>query len=176
MCYVSPGWSMGRFMADLIQSLAPVDINTRERKQRERLLPFSNIGILNFAFFQTLQLWTSPFSKHWNSQFCLFLNIGILNFAFSKHWNSQFCLFLNIGILNFAFSKHWNSQFCHFYKHWNYKFCLFETLEFSILPFRNIGILSLPFSKYKVTSPFVTLKNRNVLRPLERKQPIVDGC
>ena len=155
MCYVSPGWSMGRFMADLIQSLAPVDINTRERKQRERLLPFSNIGILNFAFFQTLQLWTSPFSKHWNSQFCFFLNIGILNFAFSKHWNSQFC---------------------HFYKHWNYKFCLFETLEFSILPFRNIGILSLPFSKYKVTNPFVTLKNRNVLRPLERKQPIVDGC
>ena len=154
MCYVSPGWSMGRFMADLIQSLAPVDINTRERK-RERLLPFSNIGILNFAFFQTLQLWTSPFSKHWNSQFCLFLNIGILNFAFSKHWNSQFC---------------------HFYKHWNYKFCLFETLEFSILPFRNIGILSLPFSKYKATNPFVTLKNRNVLRPLERKQPIVDGC
>ena len=155
MCYVSPAWSMGRFMADLIQSLAPVDINTRERKQRERLLPFSNIGILNFAFFQTLQLWTSPFSKHWNSQFCLFLNIGILNFAFSKHWNSQFC---------------------HFYKHWNYKFCLFETLEFSILPFRNIGILSLPFSKYKVTNEFVTLKNRNVLRPLERKQPIVDGC
>ena len=155
MCYVSPGWSMGRFMADLIQSLAPVDINTRERKQRERLLPFSNIGILNFAFFQTLQLWTSPFSKHCNSQFCLFLNIGILNFAFSKHWNSQFC---------------------HFYKHWNYNFCLFETLEFSILPFRNIGILSLPFSKYKVTNPFVTLKNRNVLRPLERKQPIVDGC
>ena len=154
MCYVSPGWSMGRFMADLIQSLAPVDINTRERK-RERLLPFSNIGILNFAFFQTLQLWTSPFSKHWNSQFCFFLNIGILNFAFSKHWNSQFC---------------------HFYKHWNYKFCLLETLEFSILPFRNIGILSLPFSKYKVTNPFVTLKNRNVLRPLERKQPIVDGC
>ena len=46
---------MGRFMADLLQSLAPVDINTRERK-RERLLPFSNIGILNFAFFQTLQL------------------------------------------------------------------------------------------------------------------------
>ena len=154
MCYVSPGWSMGRFMADLLQSLAPVDINTRERK-RERLLPFSNIGILNFAFFQTLQLWTSPFSKHWNSQFCFFLNIGILNFAFSKHWNSQFC---------------------HFYKHWNYKFCLLETLEFSILPFRNIGILSLPFSKYKVTNPFVTLKNRNVLRPLERKQPIVDGC
>ena len=154
MCYVSPGWSMGRFMADLIQSLAPVDINTRERK-RERLLPFSNIGILNFAFFQTLQLWTSPFSKHWNYQFCLYLNIGSLNFAFSKHWNSQFC---------------------HFYKHWNYKFCLFETLEFSILPFRNIGILSLPFSKYKVTNPFVTLKNRNVLRPLERKQPIVDGC
>ena len=119
---------------------------------------------------------TFAFFKHWNSQFCLFQTLQLWTSPFSKHWNYQFCLFLNIGILNFAFSKHWNSQFCHFYKHWNYKFCLFETLEFSILPFRNIGILSLPFSKYKVTNPFVTLKNRNVLRPLERKQPIVDGC
>ena len=127
MCYVSPGWSMGRFMADLIQSLAPVDINTRERKQRERLLPFSNIGILNFAFFQTLQLWTSPFSKHWNSQFCLFLNIGILNLPFPNIGILNFAIFANIGTINFAFSKHWNSQFC-----------LFETLEFSVCHFQNI--------------------------------------
>ena len=62
---------MGRFMADLIQSLAPVDINTRERKQRERLLPF-----------QTLEFSILPFSKHSNYELRLFQNIGILNFAF----------------------------------------------------------------------------------------------
>ena len=63
-----------------------------------------------------------------------------------KHWNSVFCLsnklwvlffFLTWGVLYFSFSKHWNSVFL-----------LFQTLEFWILAFPDIGIQCFAFRKH----------------------------
>ena len=54
----------------------------------------------------------------------------------------------DIGIIDFSFSKHWNSGLRLFFsKHWNYRFQLFQTLEFRILAFTNIGIQDFGFSK-----------------------------
>ena len=53
------------------------------------------------------------------------------------------------GFIAFSFSKHWNSGLRLFFsKHWNYRFQLFQTWDFRILAFPNIGIVDFSFFKH----------------------------
>ena len=90
-----------------------------------------------------------------------FPNIGILNFGVSKHWNCEFWLFQTLEFCSLGFSKHWNCEVWHFQTlefwilvqpafsiRWNSEFWLsFQTLEFLILAFPNIGMANFGYSK-----------------------------